>query len=807
MNTTKRLTAVLFMILLISSVVLSKATHQPIPEEPLKNITYRSIGPEQQDNIDVAAADVGPSVDRWLLFGRHLNTLFEPASVRPVWLSDGSCFAFITEQAGERSVRLVNPQTGKTTEFIDTDRLRAGLADVLAIDKLEKKGLPFHAFSLMDDTTVRFVYDGNDYLCSLEDYKVKTVSPTILSEKKRAMPKRLRHNWYGMHAYEKPSPDGRWLATEIGNDLALRSTADGNVLRLTNNGAEKHRWDVTTVVWSADGSLLAAAQLDRRNDHYIPVVRWLGQEEQIDWYHYPKNGTRLPLPGYVVINPVTHKRIKLDLTGLETRWIQPMGFRPDNSELILISVAGDASDRKVFAADVKTGKLRLILEDVGGAGLVIDDRFMLNAGAARTSFGASPWAHGKQFLDASDRDGTISLYSYDYDGKQVARITPPGANVETIIAYDAEGGWLYVRYRSRGNRPYDLHLGRARTNGSDFQQLTSATGAHEVVISPSKKYIIDTHSAVNRAQTVELLRANGAHIATLAKSNISRLKAAGWIPPEEFTATAADGQTTLHGTIFFPPGFDPSRKYPVIDSIYNGPQMITLSSGFMGSQSFLADKALSLSQLGFVCIVLESRGTPGRGRAFQEVAYKRVGQYEIPDHVAAIREIAAKRPYMDLDRVGITGYSAGGYMTLRGMLLAPDFYKVGVSGAPVVDLMDTGTFVSWVMGWPWDNPEGYAAGSNLLVAGKLSGHLLIIHGTSDVNVPFSNTMKMVDALFRAGKPVDLLLIPEMDHSRGFNNAVPMGNRSLRHYVNGATARYLVEHLAPEGIDYQEIPLQ
>ncbi len=162
---------------------------------------------------------------------------------------------------------------------------------------------------------------------------------------------------------------------------------------------------------------------------------------------------------------------------------------------------------------------------------------------------------------------------------------------------------------------------------------------------------------------------------------------------------------------------------------------------------------------------------------------------------------------MDLDRVGITGYSYGGYMTLRGMLLAPDFYKVGVSGAPVVDHMDTGTFLSCVMGWPWDNPEGYAAGSNLLAAGKLAGHLLIIHGTSDVNVPFSATMKMVDALIRAGKPVDLLVIPEMDHARGLNNTVPMGAMSLRRYVNGATARYFVEHLKPESIKYRDIPLQ
>ena len=759
--------------------------------------------------VRTGTADDGPSVEQWLLFKRHLNTLFEPAVVTPVWLSDGSRFAFITGPTGGRSARLVNPQTGKITGFIEADRLRAGLAEALGVDGPDGGGLPFDAFSLVHDTKVRFAYSGNEYVCDLESYRVKKVSRAKIEARERRKPRRLRHRFYGMHAYERRSPDGCWLATEIGNDLGLRSTDDGKVLRLTHDGSEKHRWDVTTVVWSADGALMAAAQLDRRNDHYMPVLRWLQQEEQIDWYHYPKNGARVPLPRYAVINPVSRERVELDLAGLETRLLQPfqpIGFRPGNFELILSSIAGDGSDRKVHAADVRTGKLRLILKDVGGVGMGADERFMLSAAVAATSFGASPWAEGKQFLDASDRDGTVSLYSYDYNGKQVARITPPGANVETIVAYDAEQGWLYVRYRPGGDRPYDLHLGRARTNGRNFQQLTSATGVHEVVLSPSKKYIIDTHSAVNRAQTVELLRADGSRISTLAKSNISRLEEAGWIRPEEFSATAADGQTTIHGAIFFPPGFDPSRKYPVIDSIYNG-QMITLPKGFIGSRAFLADNPLSLSQLGFVCIVLESRGTPGRGRAFQEVAYRRMGQCEIPDHVAAIREIAADRPYMDLNRVGITGYSYGGYMTLRGMLLAPDFYKVGVSGAPVVDHMDTGTFQSCTMGWPWDNPEGYAAGSNLLAAGKLAGHLLIIHGTSDVNVPFSATMKMVDALIRAGKPVDLLVIPEMDHARGFNNTVPMGAMSLRRYVNGATARYFVEHLKPENINYRDIPLQ
>jgi len=753
------------------------------------------------------AADIQPGADQWLRFTRHLDTLFTPASVTPVWLSDGSRFVFVAGSAGNRSVRLVDPKTGETSEFIDPARLRSGLAEALGVEAVDGVGLPFDTFSLMGDSTVRFAYGGDDFLCDLETYAVTRVPAATLEAQARMTPRRLRHSIYTSHAYESPSPDGRWMATEIGDDLGLRSTHDDNVLRVTKNGADRHRWDVTTVVWSADAKLLTAAQLDRRGDHYLPVVRWLQQEEQIDWYHYPKNGAQVPLPGYSIINPVSRDRVALDLTGLETRTIQPIGFRPGNTELMLISTAGDGSDRRVLAADVRTGKLRLILEDVGGLGLVAYERTVLAAGAAVTSFGASPWAQGKQFLDAGDRDGTVSLYSYRYDGTLVARITPPGANVESVVGYDPDGGWLYVRYRSGGERAYDLHLGRARADGSAFEKLTSTAGTHQPVLSPSKNFVIDTHSAVDRAQTVELLRADGGRITTLGESDISRLEAAGWLPPKEFTATAADGETTLYGVVFFPPSFDPSKKYPVIDTIYNGPQTITHPNGFIGTGAFMAGRALSLAQLGFVCVILDSRGTPGRGRAFQEVGYGHMGQHEIPDHVAVIKEIAADRPYMDLDRVGISGYSYGGYMTLRGMLLAPEFYDVGVCGAPAVDHMDMGTFESGIMGWPWDNPEGYAVGSNPLAADGLEGHLLMIHGTSDVNAPFATTMKMVDALIRAGKPVDLMVIPEMDHSRGFNNAVPTGLTSLAHYLDGATARYLVEHLAPVGVDYRDIPLQ
>ncbi len=291
---------------------------------------------------------------------------------------------------------------------------------------------------------------------------------------------------------------------------------------------------------------------------------------------------------------------------------------------------------------------------------------------------------------------------------------------------------------------------------------------------------------MDRPPRSELRAADGTLVETLSTADVSALDAIDWRPPEEFVVKADDGVTDLHGVIYHPPDFDPSRRYPVVEIMYPGSQTTAVPRTFVPNGWGL--QAQALAQLGFVTFIVDARGQPGRGKTFQDVVYKAIGRNEIPDHVATIRQLGEARPYMDLSRVGVHGYSWGGYFTLRAMLLAPEVYHVGVSGSPVVELES----VAWVpvepyMLKPSENPEGYAYASNLTIADRLAGKLLITIGTADVNTPFAQTMRMAEALIRADKPFDLLVLPDQSHG--------LQGQSMT-YFQDAMARYFVEHLEP-----------
>jgi dipeptidyl aminopeptidase/acylaminoacyl peptidase len=225
-------------------------------------------------------------------------------------------------------------------------------------------------------------------------------------------------------------------------------------------------------------------------------------------------------------------------------------------------------------------------------------------------------------------------------------------------------------------------------------------------------------------------------------------------------------------------------KYPVIESIYGCPTETHVPRSFTDWRGIGPQ---ARAQLGFIAFVVDALGTPERGKAFQDVAYGNIGRHEIPDHVGVLRQLTDQRPYMDVDRVGITGHSCGGYFTIRALLLAPDAYHVGVASAPVVEL-EYGNAMEVYLGPPGENKEAYEYASNLQFAGNLEGKLLLIHGTSDFSAPLSQTMKMVQALIQAGKPYDLLLFPEQDHW--------LFLEPTRTYWQDAVRRYFQEHLKP-----------
>ncbi|HUY99679.1 MAG TPA: prolyl oligopeptidase family serine peptidase, partial [Thermomicrobiaceae bacterium] len=337
--------------------------------------------------------------------------------------------------------------------------------------------------------------------------------------------------------------------------------------------------------------------------------------------------------------------------------------------------------------------------------------------------------------------------------------------VRDVVHLDEAGGWLYFTAGGRepARDPYFRHLYRCRLDGTDLSLLTPEDAEHSVTVSPSGRFFLDTHSRVDLPPVTVVRAADGAHVLTLEEADVAGLLARGWRFPERVRVTARDGVTPLYGMLIRPSGYDPARRYPLLDAIYPGPQTIRTPKGFPDAASgFWQDQALA--ELGFVVVTLDGRGTPYRWKAFHDAAYgERFGEAGgLGDHVAGLRQLGERDGSLDLERVGIYGHSGGGYASTRALLSFPDFYRVAVSSAGNHD--QRGYNASW--GERWIGPyeaEVYALQDNIARAGQLQGKLLLVHGELDDNVHPSLTLRLVDALIAADKDFDLLIIPHTNH--------------------------------------------
>jgi dipeptidyl aminopeptidase/acylaminoacyl peptidase len=470
-----------------------------------------------------------------------------------------------------------------------------------------------------------------------------------------------------------------------------------------------------------------------------------------------------------IVDIPSQKRTRVE-TGLgPDQYALIVGWRSDGSELLFYRVDRYWERLDLMGADSATGRARLILTE---------SHPEFSQGQGQKTF--TLLKNGDRFIWLSERDGWYHLYLYAMNGKLIRRLTKGTFPVMEVVAVDERHGWVYFTARAE-KRLYDTHLYRINFDGNNFTRLTEGTGQHEIAFAPSTEFFLDTHSNVDRPPAVELRRADGTLLQVLSRARIDVLvNELKWEPPEEFVVKAADGTTDLYGVLFKPYDFDPEKKYPVIDQIYGA--LSVVPHGFAGGRW-----AREFAQLGFIVFIVDNRGTDGRGRDFfRKTSFVQPGRHEIPDHVATLQQLAETRPYMDLGRVGLLGWSNGGYMTIRGLLMAPDVYHVGVAGSPLTDLAAHWAMES-VMGPIEKNKEAYIYASNLRLADHLKGKLLFMHGTSDVNVPFSNTVKMIEALIRAGKPYELLVLPGQGHDITVESLA---------YELEAIRRYFQEHLKP-----------
>jgi dipeptidyl aminopeptidase/acylaminoacyl peptidase len=382
---------------------------------------------------------------------------------------------------------------------------------------------------------------------------------------------------------------------------------------------------------------------------------------------------------------------------------------------------------------------------------------------------------GSRAIWFSQRDGWAQLYLYDVNsGELISQLTDGPGNVTEVLIVDEERRTLFYSAvgKEAGRDPYYGHLFRVSLEGGEPQLLTPEDAEHSVVFSPSGRFFVDTYSRLDQPPVSKLRSSTGEEIAELECANVDTLLASGWHFPERFSAKARDGVTDIYGVIFRPTRFDSDRKYPVIDNIYGGPQVNQAPVSFADSKPFGGAHragrgrgfwhAQALAELGFIVVMVDGLGMPGRSKAYHDVSYRNLGDGGIEDHIAAIRQLGDRYPSFDVGRVGIYGHSAGGYASVHAILSYPDFYKVCVSSAGNHDhRLDKATWVERYMGLPVE--DHYQQQANQSLAAGLKGKLLLIHGEMDENVHPSSTMVLVDALIKENKDFELLIMPNFPH--------------------------------------------
>ena len=715
--------------------------------------------------------------EKWMGFPSLVKFWSEPTT----WIAGGARVWYWAGFPDHPELHELDFRTNRVRPVLNATRVRAAVVSRLGHEPA-LAGLPFRAFTFADttETRMRFSVEERDFELRLATQDLTELPARTDASRRLSEPQRTRRadvpGW-PMDLFELPSPDRLWFAHLKDHNVWLRSTRDGHLVQLTMDGVPDYEWAADEADeeggrwawWSPDGKRLAVRKEDNRQVQKMPILDY-DSAGSVHWARYARLGGRRPQPELWVLNPSTLKHTRIDIGPEPDQLIRMMGWRPDGSELLYLRANRLWTTWELLAANPTSGASRIVLSeshDYLRGGFNQGLRFLTD---------------GERFLRLSDWDGWAHIALYDLRGRLLRRLTTGNWEVLQIVAVAETSGWVYFRGRDDPTRPYDTHLYRVRLDGSGFARLTQARGQHQLSVSPSGDHFIDRHSDLARPWQVDLRRGDGTYLRTLAVADTTGLGELGWSPPETFVVKADDGITDLHGILWKPANFDPSRKYPVIEINYARGSMVPRPFTQGGAGVWVQ----AMAQLGFITFMVDGRGTEGRGRQFAAWTFGNLGRYEIPDRVATLRQLGAQRPYMDLKRVGIYGYSWGGHFAMRALLQAPDAYHVGVAGAPDTDLR---WFTYQGDGYPeYRGDNDYA--SNLWLADRLQGKLLIFHGTSDLQVPLNVTMHMLNEFIRLGKRVDLMLFPGKTHD-GVTEP-----RLYNRYVLPMVRDYFVEHLRP-----------
>lgn len=702
------------------------------------------------------------------------------SSVNPQWIEDTHYFWYIRHTPEGRIYTCVSADQKTRKNLFDPARLSASLSQAsgqevtpqtLALERLKvNKGRD----------TLRFVFHNTQWMYAVQKEQ-------LVNQGTCPVPPKPRH-WMEVDdektADPVPSPDGKYVAFIKNDNIYVKEIATGKEKALSLDGTLGNYYS-SYIRWSPDSKKVAACKIRPVPKRYVYYVESSPADQLQPKLHkqeYAKPGDELPFKVPCIYEVETGRSIIPD-TRLFSHQYEIYGpqWNADSRAITFEYNQRGHQVYRVLELSADNGEVRTLVEETSDKYVNYPRHFRYDL------------ADGKHLIWMSERDNWNHLYMYDRTtGQPAHQITRGEWYVRRVLRVDEPNRQIYFSANGMqpGEDPYLIRYYRIGFDGKGLTCLTPEEGMHTAWFSKDMKYLVDVYSKVDQAPIAVLRQAtDGKIVMPLEKADISRLEANGWKAPEVFVAKGRDGKTDMWGLIARPTNFDPNKKYPVIEYIYQGPGDQYVPKNFISYNRYMT----SLAELGFIVVMVDGMGTSFRSRAFENVCYKNLKDAGLPDHIAWIKAAAQKYPYMDIDRVGIYGCSAGGQESLNAVLLYPEFYKAAYSACGCHDnRMDKIWWNELWLGYPVG--DAYKEGSNVENAHLLTRPLMLVVGELDDNVDPASTMQVVNALIKANKDFELIVVPGAHHT--------VGEEYGEHKRYDFFVRHLMEKNPPK---WEEVP--
>jgi dipeptidyl aminopeptidase/acylaminoacyl peptidase len=676
-------------------------------------------------------------------------------NVKPVWI--GKTNSFLYENLTPSGTEFIIVDAGKLTrkKAFNQERFAESLGKE-AGKKIDAGKLPIRNLVFSDRLSgFAFNFEGYNWICNLRDYNV--------SRREKVTERAMRSGWDWGFREELTndtvkSPDGKWIAFIKNFNVYVREAdvKDRNEFRLSYDGALGEYYS-SYMRWSPDSKKLMAYRVKPAEKHMIHYIQ-SSPEDQLQpkhySYEYQKPGDAVPQKYPQLFDVMLKKHIKVDESLIPNQYSINNIKWSRNSEFFTFEYNRRGHQQyDIIKVDAVSGDTKVIIDEKSATFIDYSGK-NYRYDIEETS----------EIIWASERDGWNHLYLYDSSSGELKNQITSGSWVVRDVDYVDEKNRQII-FQASGREegdPYFIYYYRINFDGSGLKLLTEGQGTHDASFSPDHSCFVDTWSTINTAPVTVLRRADdGTLLMEVEKADISELLGTGIRLPEVFVSKGRDGVTDIWGIIIRPTDFDPSKKYPVIEDIYAGPHSSFVPKSFRGQATGMHQ----LAELGFIVVKIDGMGTSNRSKAFHDVCWKNIKDAGFPDRILWIRAAAQKYPYMDLERIGVYGTSAGGQNAAGAVLFHPDFYKVAVASCGCHDnRMDKMWWNEAWMGWPVG--VEYSESSNIDNAWRLRGKLLLLNGEMDYNVDPSSTTQLVNALVKAGKDFEYVLLPGAGHTSG-----------------------------------------